>query len=709
MRGARGGLVLLALGALAGCGVEGAAGPEGITLPATEQRVAVAPPSARLAEGALVPRTPELAIQAPRAIDPGEFAWLVLANELGQRAENGARWRQTGGPEVTIHDADGAVAWFQAPNTTEEVELRFEVDVALGDGLLGTGEVSLILHDDDASIGGGASGGGGSDTGPPEPPAPVTDLVLIVADKDLDERFELYATGLDGSEPTRLNDTLAPRADVQANFRISPNGRYVAFTTRESGVVEPRFFVARTDGSSVVEVAPPDTAIQFFPNAPWAPDSSRVAFAGRDGRLYTVGASGVGVVQVSEDPVPGGFVSNAKWAPTSRFLAYVADHNVDNVRELFLAHPRRRRVSRLSAPMPRGGDVVDFAWSPVGDRVAYWADQATDNFFQVFAARVNGSPLLTLSPLPANDGVDTRLLWAPDGSRLLYSARQVGVSSEFFTTRSDGTGNARIAVASGSAGFGAAVWTPGSDAIVYVRGTFSDQELFVTGPEGQATRRLYAAPPRRDVPAQSSALERWRPRRARGLRRGGRDAAHRRRSGRRRDGRRHGDAHRSSEVASRGLASVLRGAFRPERRPGRTPDLPPRGRRAPGGLGPPGEPLSLLLHGDWRQPGLPGAHAHGLPRRPANARHHAGCGRPGDGHLGLHDRRLEHPVVQRALRRYGGDVRRTHTRKPPRLSAHVRTRRSRAWGSRAERADRLHAGFGSRGRTRTGTPEGSGF
>ncbi|MEO0325069.1 MAG: hypothetical protein AAF447_19070 [Myxococcota bacterium] len=504
MRGVREGLVVLAFGALAGCGDVTAEGPEGITLPASEQRVAVAPPSARVADGALLPRTPELAIQAPREVDPGDVVWLLLTDETGRLAEVDARWRQTRGPAVDVQDANGAAAWFTAPATEGTVELAFAVGADFGDGLTGGGEVSFVLHHDTPSIDGGGSwgsGGGGLGTGgggapEPEPePAPAPDFVLFWGDKDLDQRAELYRVGFDGSEPVRLNGPLAPGWDVASSFRLSPDGRHVVFRTGTTGSVLDRLFIARTDGSALEEVVLPGTSLSGIPDEPWAPDSSRVAVTSRDGRLFTVRANGTGVLQVSEGPVENGFVSSfsVRWSPTGRHLAYIADHNVDDVNELFLARPNRRLVRRLSGPMPRGGDVVRLAWSPRGDRVAYWADQSTDGLFQVFAATVTGN-LFTLSPLQSGPGFSTLLSWAPDGSRLLYRARVLGAANELFTVRGDGAENTRVATADMTSSLGFAEWTGDSAFILYLRTSTMRRQVLVTGPEGQGTRVVYDAP-----------------------------------------------------------------------------------------------------------------------------------------------------------------------------------------------------------------------
>ena len=501
MRGVHEGLVVLALGALAGCGDVTAEGPEGITLPASEQRVAVAPPSARVADGTLVPRTRELAIQAPREVDPGEVVWLLLTDATGRLAEVDARWRQTRGPAVDVQDADDAAAWFTAPATEGTVELAFEVDADFGDGLTGGGEVSFVLHHDTPSIDGGSwgSGGGGLGTGggaTPEPePEPARDFVLFWGDKDLDQRAELYRVGFDGSEPIRLNGPLAPGWDVASNFRLSPDGQHVVFRTGTSGSVLDRLFVARTDGSALEELVLPGTSVLGIPDEPWAPDSSRLAVTTRDGRLFTARPDGTGVLQVSEDPVENGFVSsfNVRWSPTGRHLAYIADHNVDDVNELFLARPNRRLVRRLSGPMPRGGDVLRFAWSPLGDRVAYWADQSTDDFFQVFAATVTGD-LFTLSPEQTAPGFSPLLSWAPDGSRLLYRARVLGAAFELFTVRGDGVENTRVATTDATSTLGFAEWTADSAFVLYVRTSAMTRQVLVTGPEGQGTRVVYDAP-----------------------------------------------------------------------------------------------------------------------------------------------------------------------------------------------------------------------
>ncbi len=500
MRGAREGIVLLALGALAGCGDVAEPVPPPIALPATAPRVVLEAPGALPAPGRLDPHVGgELAVRAPADAFHDQVVWLQLEDGTGPLEAAAARWTQTGGPEVTVHDAEATTAWFHAPVTAEETELTFDVEVDLGEGFLGGAEVSILIHEGDASIDGppGDESGAGMGGGPPPEPAPVRDIVVFTADKDLDERSELYASKLDGSDVVRLNAPLPPNTDVSNNFRISPDGRHVAYVTFVTGSV--RLFVAQTDGSRVTEVlVPGGVPDSTLADAPWAPDSSRFALGSSDGRVFTARADGSRVTQISVDPVSGGFarLSSMAWAPNGSRIAYLADHNVDNVLELFLARPTRRDVRRLSGPMTRGGDALAFRWSPRSDRVAYWADEISDNAFQLFSAPVAGAPRVPLSGTPFGSGFASFIGWSPDGGRVLYFGIHASSERELFTTASDGTENVRVARDTGMGGLLTPIWTPSSESIVYARtGTTPEGDgLYLTGALGEGTRRLFAEP-----------------------------------------------------------------------------------------------------------------------------------------------------------------------------------------------------------------------
>jgi len=111
-------------------------------------------------------------------------------------------------------------------------------------------------------------------------------------------------------------------------------------------------------------------------------------------------------------------------SPDGAWVAFVADKDTDDVRELYGARlDGSAGPIRLNSPLVAGGNVIELDLAPDGGRVVYLADQATDNAFELFSVPVDGSaaPVRLNDPLGANRDV-TRFWLSPDGARVLYLA-----------------------------------------------------------------------------------------------------------------------------------------------------------------------------------------------------------------------------------------------------------------------------------------------
>jgi len=140
--------------------------------------------------------------------------------------------------------------------------------------------------------------------------------VVYRARATLQAPFELFSAPLDGSQPpARLNDDLAG-GEVQA-FRLSPNGRWVAYTADHADDDVYQLFAVPIEGG-----APPEKL---------------------NGPLVAGGS----VVWNRYD----GLQSLFEFHPDSTRVYYVADQDVDEVRELYLSYVGRPR-SESQAPPP---------------------------------------------------------------------------------------------------------------------------------------------------------------------------------------------------------------------------------------------------------------------------------------------------------------------------------------------------------------------
>jgi Tol biopolymer transport system component len=114
-------------------------------------------------------------------------------------------------------------------------------------------------------------------------------------------------------------------------------------------------------------------------------------------------------VKLNGPMVAGGSVSNSQVSPDGSRVVYVAELDVDGVRELYSVPIRGGTPVKLNPPLVNGGD---------GSTVVYQSNVAIDELFSV---PIGGGAVTRLNaPLPADNEVGNFDLSA-DGSVLIYS------------------------------------------------------------------------------------------------------------------------------------------------------------------------------------------------------------------------------------------------------------------------------------------------
>jgi dipeptidyl aminopeptidase/acylaminoacyl peptidase len=130
-------------------------------------------------------------------------------------------------------------------------------------------------------------------------------------------------------------------------------------------------------------------------------------------------------VKLNPPPVAGGQVSHFRISPSGGRVVYVADQEVDEVRELYRVPLVGGMVIKLNSPLVAGGDVHDFQIGPDGGQVVYRADQEQDDTFELYRAPLLGGMATKLSPPPVaggEAGFPTVPSFSPDGRRLVFLA-----------------------------------------------------------------------------------------------------------------------------------------------------------------------------------------------------------------------------------------------------------------------------------------------
>ncbi len=185
-------------------------------------------------------------------------------------------------------------------------------------------------------------------------------------------RNELFVTSpAAGLEPIKVGGTFSTR-EWLAGPTWSPDGTRLAFRTNSRLLV-----ASAAGGGEAVNVSGTMVSGGRVWNFAWSPNGTHLAFRADKERhfvweLYVASAAGGGEpVKVSGSLVPDGDVSHDQfaWSPDGTRLAFIADKDADNVRELYVTLPAGvGEPVKISGALVADGDVIELAWSPLGNR-----------------------------------------------------------------------------------------------------------------------------------------------------------------------------------------------------------------------------------------------------------------------------------------------------------------------------------------------------
>ena len=148
--------------------------------------------------------------------------------------------------------------------------------------------------------------------------------------------------------------------------RWSPDGSKIAFISDRSG--EEQLYLINQDGSGEPEqLTTRFTGMLFAPE--WSPDSKKLAFSDKDGKLYVLTISDRTVEQVADDEYGG--IQDYAWSPDSAWLAFSMGAASD-FRSLYIWSNADGSVQRVSDPLFNEWGP---SWGPKGDYLYFLSDR----------------------------------------------------------------------------------------------------------------------------------------------------------------------------------------------------------------------------------------------------------------------------------------------------------------------------------------------
>jgi Tol biopolymer transport system component len=259
-------------------------------------------------------------------------------------------------------------------------------------------------------------------------PPGIDGPLLVVADHDHSDHYDLFRTEPDGSGRTNL--TGEDKAYVVDGAQASPDGRRIAY--HRSGGTHDQIWVMDADGS---DKTPLTTAAQLGGSSPtWSPDGTRIAFV-RDGGdddagtdIWTMAADGSDQALWADE---GGWSLFApEWSPDGSTIAFVRSDQAAGSR----IWTRNAAGGLATARTAYNDRVRRPSWSPDGSKILFWHDAG--NVQGLYTMNPTGGGLALLRAMPSADAGD--YTWSPEGDRVAFTTR-TGDRLELWVMDADGS------------------------------------------------------------------------------------------------------------------------------------------------------------------------------------------------------------------------------------------------------------------------------
>jgi dipeptidyl aminopeptidase/acylaminoacyl peptidase len=230
----------------------------------------------------------------------------------------------------------------------------------------------------------------------------------------------------DANRPRRQTHALtieqAAAVEAPREFRLSPDGRRVAFTFEAAGARQ--LFVMPIRGGYPEQITASEKACL---DPQWSPDGRRLAFV-RDEAIWMVDVEGSHEALVAQHPAGN---RSPRWCADGHQIAFISRRRGwDQLWVVEAPVPRRGRpATRPRSPEPApltstGIDVDDFVWAPDGRHIAVTSQRLPDlQTSQIHLVDVaNGRE----KPIAGESAWETGPRWLPDGSGLLMVSDRDG-------------------------------------------------------------------------------------------------------------------------------------------------------------------------------------------------------------------------------------------------------------------------------------------
>lgn len=230
---------------------------------------------------------------------------------------------------------------------------------------------------------------------------------------------DAYIADFDGHNPKKVTD----ERSVTVSPRLSPDGRYLAYTSYRSG--RPHLYIKDLASGSTRKIAG-HPGLNISPA--WHPGGGKLAVSlSKDGTpdIYLVDVQG----KVLERLTSGlGVKVSPTWSPDGNRIAFVSDQTGSP--QIYVLDLTSGSLRRLTY---QGDYNTDPQWSPRGDLIAYVS--RFGGLFQIYTIAPSGGTPTQLTSSGSNENPT----WSPDGRLIQFVSNRMGKKA-LFVMLANGTG-----------------------------------------------------------------------------------------------------------------------------------------------------------------------------------------------------------------------------------------------------------------------------